>query len=179
MLSHADSFRPRELYPTRLLCPWEFSRQEYWSGLSCPPSGDPPNPGIKPRSPSLQVDYSWSEPLGKPVCNISSVQSLSRIQLFVTPWTTACWASMCITNSRNLPKLMSIESVMPSNHVILCRSLLLLPSIFPNIRIFSNESALHIRWPKYWRFNLHIRKTAQLKYKVFLKYQIFLKFYYL
>ena len=78
----SDSLRPCELYPTRLLCPWEFSRQEYWSGLSCPPSRDPPKPGIKPTSPSLQADYLWSEPLGKPVCNISSVQSLSRISLW-------------------------------------------------------------------------------------------------
>ena len=79
-----------------------------------------------------------------------SVQSLSRVQLFVTPWTTACQVSLSITNSWSLPKLMSIEAVMPSNHLILCCPLLLLPSIFPSIRVFSNDSALHIRWPKYW-----------------------------
>ena len=79
----------------------------------------------------------------------SSVQSLNHVQLFVTPWTAARQASLSITSSRSLPKLMSIESVMPSNHLILCRPLLLLPSIFPSIRVFSNESGLRIRWPKY------------------------------
>ena len=87
---------------------------------------------------------------------LSSVQSLSHVQLFATPWTAARQASLSITNSRNLLKLMSIESVMPSNHLILCHPLLLLPSIFPNIRVFSNESALHIRWPKYWSFSFSI-----------------------
>ena len=86
----------------------------------------------------------------------SSVQLLSCVQLFVTPWTTACRASLSITNSRSLPKLISIESMMPSNHLILCHSLLLMPSIFPNIRVFSSESALHIRWPKYWSFSFNI-----------------------
>ena len=81
--------------------------------------------------------------------SISSVQSLSHIQLFVTPWITACEASLSITNTQSLPKLMSIESVMPSNHPILCQPLLLLPSIFPSIRVFSSESGLHIRWPEY------------------------------
>ena len=79
----------------------------------------------------------------------SSVQSLSRVRLFVTPWIAARQASLSITNSQSSPKLMSIESVMPSNHLIFCRPLLLLPSIFPSIRVFSNESALRIRWPKY------------------------------
>ena len=83
---------------------------------------------------------------------ISSAQSLSCVQLFVTPWTAARQASLSVTNSRSLPKLTSIESVMTSNHLILCCPLLL-PSIFPSIRIFSNESALHIRWPKYWSFS--------------------------
>ena len=87
---------------------------------------------------------------------LSSVQSLSHVQLFATPWTAARQASLSITNSWNLLKLMSIESVMPSNHLILCHPLLLLPSIFPNIRVFSNESALHIRWPKYWSFSFSI-----------------------
>ena len=81
----------------------------------------------------------------------NSVQSLSHVRLFVTPWTAARQASLSITNSRSSPKLRSIESVMPSNHLILCHPLLLLPSIFPRIRVFSNESTLHIRWPKYWR----------------------------
>ena len=86
--------------------------------------------------------------------SVSSV--LSRVWPFVTPWTAACQASLSITNSRSPPKLMSMESVMPSNHLILCRPLLLLPSILPNIRVFSNESALHIRWPKYWSFSFNI-----------------------
>ena len=82
--------------------------------------------------------------------SVSSVQLLSRVHLFATPWTAACQASLSITNSWSLPKLMSIESVMPSNYLILCRPLLLPSSIFPSIRVFSNESALCIRWPKYW-----------------------------
>ena len=92
---------------------------------------------------------------------ISSFQSLSRVQLFVTPRTTVCQASLSITNSRSLPKHMSIELVMPSNHLILCRPLLLLPSIFPSIRVFSNESALRIRWPKYWSFSFNISPSNE------------------
>ena len=84
------------------------------------------------------------------------VQSLSRVQLFVTPWTAAHQASLSITNSQSLFKLISIELVMPSNHLILCHPLLLLPSIFPSIRVFSNESALCIRWSKYWSFSFSI-----------------------
>ena len=86
----------------------------------------------------------------------SSVQLLSRVRLFLTPWTTARQASLFITNSQSLPKLMSIESLMPSNHLILCRPFLLLPSIFPGIRVFSNKSALCNRWPKYWSFSFNI-----------------------
>ena len=92
--------------------------------------------------------------------NISSVQLLSRVWLFVTPWTAAHQASLSITNSRILLKLMSIESVMPSNHLILCRPLLP-PSIFPSIRVFSNESALCIRWPKYWSFSFNISPSNE------------------
>ena len=91
----------------------------------------------------------------------SSVQSLSRVRLFVTPWTAALQASLSITNSWSLPKPISIESVMPSNHLILCRPLLLLPSIFPSIRVFSSESALCIRWPKYWSFSFNIRPSNE------------------
>ena len=87
---------------------------------------------------------------------ISSVQSLSCVQLFGTPWTVTRQASLSITNSWSLLKFVSIESVMPSNRLILCRPLLLLPSIFPSIRVFSNESVLHIRWPKYWSFSFNI-----------------------
>ena len=88
--------------------------------------------------------------------SFSSVQSLSRVWLFVTPWTAARHASLSITNSQSPPKPMSIVSMMPSNHLILCRPLLLLPSIFPSIRVFSNESPLCIRWPKYWSFSVSI-----------------------
>ena len=92
---------------------------------------------------------------------ISLVQSLSRIQLFVTPWTAACQASLSITSSQSLPKLMSIELVMPSNHLILCCPLLLLPSIFPIIRVFSKEQALHIRWPKYQSFSFSVSSSNE------------------
>ena len=91
----------------------------------------------------------------------SSVQPLSRVRLFATPWTAACQASLFIANSWSLPKLMSIESVMSSNHLIFCCPLLLLPSIFPSIRVFSSESALHIRWPKYWSFSFNISPTNE------------------
>ena len=86
----------------------------------------------------------------------NSVQSLSRVRHFATPWIAACQASLSITNSWSLLKLMSIELVMPSNHLILCCPLLLPPSIFPSIKVFSNESVLHIRWPKYWSFSFSI-----------------------
>ena len=91
----------------------------------------------------------------------SSVQSLSCVRLFATPWTAALHTSLSITSSRSLPKLMSTESVMPSNHLILCHPLLLLPSIFASIRIFSNESALHIRWPKDWSFSFNISPSNE------------------
>ena len=91
----------------------------------------------------------------------SSVQLLSRVWLFVTPWTAACQADLSITNSQSLLKLMSIESVMPSNHLILCRPLLFLPSTFPNIRVFSNESVFHIRQPKYWSFSFSISPSNE------------------
>ena len=111
----------------------EFSSQEYWSGL----------------------------PFPSPLYMFSSVQSLSCVRLFTTPWTTARQASLSITNSRSLPKLMSIELVMPSNHLILYRPLLLLPSIFPNMRVFSDESALRITWPKYWSFSFNIHPSSE------------------
>ena len=91
----------------------------------------------------------------------SSVQSLSRVRLFVTPWTAAYQASLSITNSQSLLKLMPIELVMPSNHLILYHPLLLLPSIFPSIRVFSSESALRIRWPKYWSFSFNISPSNE------------------
>ena len=91
-----------------------------------------------------------------PKVRFSSVQSLSRVQLFAIPWTAARQASLTITNSWSLLKLLSVELVMPSNHLILCCPPLLLPSIFPSIRVFSNESVLPIRWPKYWSFSFSI-----------------------
>ena len=91
----------------------------------------------------------------------SSVQSLNCVQLFATPWIAACEASLYITNSQSLLKQMSIESVMPSNHLILCRPLLLLPPVPPSIRVFSNESTLCIRWPEYWSFSFSISPSNE------------------
>ena len=111
--------------------------------------------------------YYWKEvgiifsPIENTEVQFRSVQSLSRVRLFATPWTAACQASLSITNSWSLPKLMSIESVMPSNHLILCHSLLLLPSIPPSIRVFSNESVLPIRGPKYWSFSFNISSSNE------------------
>ena len=104
--------------------------------------------------------FTLSEPCRTVMSIFSSVQLLSRVQLFATPWNAACQASLSITNSWSLLKLMSIESVMPSNHLILCHPLLL-PSIFPSIRVFSNESVLHIRWPKYWSFSFSISPSSE------------------
>ena len=95
------------------------------------------------------------------IFQFSSVQSLSHVRLFATPWIAACQASLSITNSWSLPELMCIESVMPSRHLILCHPLLLLPSIPPRIRVFSNESALHMRWPKYWSFSFSISPSNE------------------
>ena len=107
-----------------------------------------------------------AHPLGRqcsePFNSLSvSVQSLNRVRLFATPWTAAPQASLSITNSRSPPKLMSIESVMPSNHLILCCPLLLLPSTLSYIRVFSNEPALRIRWPKYWSFRFNISPSNE------------------
>ena len=93
--------------------------------------------------------------------SLSSIQSLSHFWLFVTPWTAACQASLSITNSQSLLKLMSIELVMPSNHLILCHPLLLLSSIFPSIRVFSNELALCIKWPKFWSLSFNISPSNE------------------
>ena len=103
----------------------------------------------------LKVGHNWKSEL-KSQLNSSSVQFLSRIQLFATPWITARQASLSITNSWNSPKLLSIESVIPCSHLILCHPLLFLPPIPPSIRVFSNESTLCMRWPKYWSFSLSI-----------------------
>ena len=108
---------------------------------------------------------------------IGSVQSLSHVRLFVTPWTAARQASLSITNSSSLLKLMATESVMPSNHLILCCPLLSLPSIFPSIRVFSNESALHIRWPKYWSFSFNINPSNEHPGLIDLLYFLFIVFF--
>ena len=99
-----------------------------------------------------------------------SVQLHSRVRLFVTPWTAACQACLSITNSQSSLKLMSIESVMPSNHLILCRPHLLLPSVFPSIRIFSKESVLRIRWAEYWSFSFSISPSNE--YSVLISFRI-------
>ena len=113
-----------------------------------------------------RLDYCLKNLLGqrpwlKKYVQFSSVQLFSHVQLFVTQWTAARQASLSITNSQSLLKLTSIQSMMPSNHLILCRPLLLLPSIFPSIRVFSSESALHIRWPKDWSFSLNISPSSE------------------
>ena len=114
---------------------------------------------LEGHSPWGHKELDTTEQQGEDV--FSSVQLLSCVRCFATPWTAACQATLSITNSWSLPKLMSIESVMPSNHVILCRPLLLPPSIFPSIRVFSNESVLHIRWPKNWSFSFNISPSNE------------------
>ena len=113
-----------------------------------------PNPNGNTVSPLHMIDYHSKSAF-------SSVQLLSRVQLFASPWTAARQASLSTTNTQSLLKLMSIESVMPSNHLILCHPLLPLPSIFPSIRVFSNESVLRIRWPKYQSFSFSIRPSNE------------------
>ena len=129
--------------------------------LPCPPPRDHPNPGIELRCPALQADSLVSEPVRKPTQNFSSVQSLSHVRLFATPWIVTRQASLSITNSWSSLRLMSIESVMPSHHLIPYRPLLLLPSMFPSIRVFSNESVLRMRWPKYWSFSFNISPSNE------------------
>ena len=154
----------------------ELSRQEYWSGSPFPAPGDHANPGMESlslASPTLAGWFFTTAPPGKHhgqcrkelvaslnasipnwlLAQFSSVWSLSRVRLFATPWIAAGQASLSITNSQSLLKLMYIELVMPSSHFILCRPLLLLPPVPASIRVFSNETALHMRWPKYWSFS--------------------------
>ena len=109
----------------------------------------------------INIKHIWKMSLSFGSSLITSVQSLSHVWLFATPWTAACQASLSITHSWSLLKLVSIESVMPSNHLILCHPHLLLPSIFPSIRVFSNKSVLHIRWPKYWSFSFSISHSNE------------------
>ena len=116
--------------------------------------------------PWIKANWKWSNRRWKSERwhfrnQFSSVQSLSRVWLFVTPWTAAHQASLSITNSQSSPKLMSIQSVMPSSHLIYCCLLLLLPPIPPSIRVFSNESTLHIKWPKYWSFSFSVSPSNE------------------
>ena len=113
------------------------------------------------HSVSLFHWFYWLRKMLQEQVQFSSVQSLSCVWLFATPWTTAQWASLSITNCQSPPKPMSIKSVMPSNNIILCHPLLLLPSIFPSIRVFSNDSALWIRWPKDWSFSFNISPSSE------------------
>ena len=130
-----------------------FSRQEYWSGVPLPNHFQ----FTLIHGPTFQVPVQYCSSH-----QFSSVQSLSRVLLFATPWIAARQASLSITNSRSSCKLMSIESVMPSSHLILCHPLFLLPPIPPSIRVFSNESTLRMRWPKYWSFRFSIIPSKEL-----------------
>ena len=148
-----------------------FSRQEYWSGLPCPPPGDLSNPGIKPvslKSSTLAarfftISVTWKAP-SYIISSVqfSSVQSLSHVWLFATPWTACSMPGLPVHHQ--LPEFTQTHVhwvVMPSNHLILCHPLLLLPSIFPSIKVFSNESALRIRWPLEWVAIPFSRESSQ------------------
>ena len=169
MLSHAELSAAPWTVAYQAPLSMEIFKQEYCSGLPFPSSEDLPDPGIKPVS--LVSLSNWqADSLLLHICEVSdclyshqdfffpdwlfsSAESLSCVRLFVIPWRVAHQASFSITNSWSLLKLMSIELVMPSNHLILSCPLLLLPSIFPSIRVFSSESVLCIMWPKYWSFS--------------------------
>ena len=151
----SDSLRPHGLQSTRLLCPRNSLGKNTRVGCHSLLQGILPAQGL---SVGL-LHYRWilyhlSHQEAQTSIQFRSVQSLSHVRLFA--WTAACQASLSITNSWRLLKLMSIESVMPPNHLILCRPFLLPPSIFPSIRVFSDESVLHIRWPKFWSFTFSI-----------------------
>ena len=137
-----------------------FCRQEYWSGLVFPSTGCLPDPGIKPRSPEWTGRYHLSHH-GSPYFSVfGSVQSLSRVQLFATSWSTAHQTYLSITNSQSLLKLMSIEVVVPSNHLILSSPSPPALNLF-QYQLFSNESALHNRWPKYWSFSFNNSPSSE------------------
>ena len=126
-----------------------FIKQDHWSGLPFYSTGHLPDPGVKLVSPALQADSLPLSHQGSLLSRFSSVQSLNRVRLFATAWIAARQASLSITISWSSLTLMSIKSVMPSSHLILCHPLLLLPPIPPSIRVFSNESTLRMRCPKY------------------------------
>ena len=152
----SNSLRSHGLQRNRLLHLWNFPGKRTGVGCYFLLQGifltQPWNPGLPHCRQTL---YHLSH-------QFSSVQSLSCVQLFASPWTTACQASLSITNSRHLLTLMSIELVMPSNDLTFCRPFLLLPSIFPSIKVFSNESALRFRWPKYWSFSFSISPPREI-----------------
>ena len=151
-----DSLQPHGLLPTRLHIQENFqARILEWVAISFSRASSQPRNQTCLSCICRWIFYYWATK------DALSVQSLSHVRLFVTLWTTARQASLFITNYRNLLKPMSIESMMPSNHIILCHPLLLLPSIFPSIRIFSNESALRIKWPKYWSFSFSISPSNE------------------
>ena len=116
---------------------------------------------VPPPMTNSYIESWWLYSEMGPWWSFGSIHSLSHVQLFATPWTAACQASLSITNSWSLLKFISIESVMPSNHLILCHPLLLLPSIFPSIRVISDESGLCIRWTKYWTFSFSISTSSE------------------
>ena len=144
--NHVWLFAHYGLEHTSLFCPWNFLETIHWSGLSCPPPGHLQNPGVEPASLmslALEGGFITTSATWEAQCHPSvQFSSLSCVWLFATPWTAAHQASLSITNSWSLLKFMSIELVMSSNHLILCHTLLLLPSIFLSIRVFSNESVL-------------------------------------
>ena len=148
-----------------------FSRQEYWRGFLCPPPGIFPTQGSNPSLlHSRRILYCLATGEAPRLTLVMLLLSFSRVGLFETPWTAACHASLSCTVSWSLLKLMSIESVMPSHHLILCYLLLLLPSIFPSIKVFSNVSALHIRWPKYWSFSFSISPSNEYPWLISFRY---------
>ena len=161
---------PMDCSPPGSSTSMEFSRQESRNVLPFPSPGDLPDPGIEPRSPTLQADSLLAEPPGKSkVQDVIVVQLPSCVWLFVALWTAAGQASLSLTISQSLPKLMSIASLMSFSHLILWCLLLILPSIFPNLRDFPNESAVHIRWPKHWSFSFSISLSNEYSGLISLK----------
>ena len=156
---------PTLCWPAKLLCPWDFPGKNTGVGCHAFLQGIFPTQGsnlclMSPASAGMFFTTSATWEALKSI-QFSSVQSLSRVRLFVTPWIAAHQASLSIPNSQSSLKLMSIKSVMPSSHLILCRPLLLLSPIPPSIRVFSNESTLHMRWPKYWSFSFSISPSNE------------------
>ena len=170
----SDSVRPHRRQPTRLLCPWDSlgkntgvgchfllqcmkGKRESEVAQSCPTLSNP----MDCSPPGFSVHGIFQARVLKWGAIAFSGSVASHVQLFATPWTEVCQASLKFTISQSLTKLISIELVMPSNHLILCCPLLLLSSIFPSVRVFSNESALRIRWTKYWSFSFSISPSNE------------------